>query len=158
MSLYHICGFVYFRAIIFKIWTSFWPIMYVTKIEHTWNCLAITGQVLFMELTFQQKHTSVLSHILHVNYIFPIWVTESDDTLILYVKTVIKRFQIQPRYLISNWVMPSFGWQNMQAGMTLSPCVHLITLCKYHMKAGSKCNCYQFNGTHPIVSNHLSHK
>ena len=26
------------------------------------------------------------------------------------------------------------------------------------MKAGSKCNCYQFNGIHPIVSNHHSYK
>jgi len=70
----------------------------------------LTGQVLFLELTFHQRLTSVLSHILHVNYIFPIWVTESDDTLILYVKTVIKRFQKQSRYLISNSVTPNFGW------------------------------------------------
>jgi len=78
MSLYIICGFVYFRVIILKIQTSFWLIIYVTKTGYRWNCRAnnynnrpgfISGvnfpseaYFCFVQHTSCQLHISNMSH------------------------------------------------------------------------------------------------
>jgi hypothetical protein len=98
--------------------------------ETALQSITITDQVLFLELTFHQTHTSVLSHILQVNYIFPIWVTEPDNTLISYVKTVIKRFQKIVKIPNIKFSYAKFGVKKHAGRYDLIAIVHLITLCK----------------------------